>query len=795
MVRTATLLKYLFVGFVVLAGGIVSTADAFFWFVPADFPTIQAAIDSSSVVNGDTITVAGNTTTPIVYSGAGFFNVDFKGKNVTVQTAIMPWTCIIDCQSKGRAFIFQSGEGKTGLALLDGFIIVDGNAADLNWPQDPNVDASGYGGAIYIKNSRPNITNCLITDCTADAGGGAIFCDVNANAYITFCDIGINKESYNAAGIGFYKYIDPCDANLLDVNDLHQLGGGIYCRQSSPEIKNCNIVWNIAVGSGGGIACEDSSAIIRDCAIVENDCWVNDDRIDQHGGGIYIKNCKGSGPHIDRGEIIWNAARWSGGGIAVVDSNALIEDCNIYDNHCWASAGGIYSEGNPYGDPNADPNKPPNCIIRNCRIAHNWGYWSGGVSSNYGSFVKIDSTDIEYNIASWSWLVGGLECYGGGDAIVVNSNITDNTGVQQITSSGGASLVMGLSGLEMADFGASGSTVDVSYSNVQMFDSAGFYDPTAIWPGEGNINKDPMFVNPIFRPYDFHLRADDWNTSPCVNAGDPFADYSLEPAPNGGRINMGAYGGTEEAASSDKVRPVPADADGDLSVNMVDFAILADNWRLEGANIKNKNADADNNGIVDERDLSILQKFWLWQQKRIIYDPSDLEANNKAVSKGYTAIPGKVFSQEEWKSVRKSRSTKPAGKVFPTPKLQCSPDGVPPISEDQLTEKQKKVLIFSKALAKKILGVDITAEIYRLSNKARAAYGDRELSFNLNRLGKSFFEKFPTNMEKVLDLLIHEFGHEYASNHLSDEYFRALTSLGAKTAMLALKEPEFFKRD
>jgi len=35
---------------------------------------------------------------------------------------------------------------------------------------------------------------------------------------------------------------------------------------------------------------------------------------------------------------------------------------------------------------------------------------------------------------------------------------------------------------------------------------------------------------------------------------------------------------------------------------------------LEGANIKNEKADADNNGIVDERDLFILQKFWLWLQ-------------------------------------------------------------------------------------------------------------------------------------------------------------------------------------
>ena len=38
--------------------------------------------------------------------------------------------------------------------------------------------------------------------------------------------------------------------------------------------------------------------------------------------------------------------------------------------------------------------------------------------------------------------------------------------------------------------------------------------------------------------------------SPCIDAGDPGSDYSLESAPNGGRINMGAYGNTQYASKS-----------------------------------------------------------------------------------------------------------------------------------------------------------------------------------------------------------------------------------------------------
>jgi len=39
-------------------------------------------------------------------------------------------------------------------------------------------------------------------------------------------------------------------------------------------------------------------------------------------------------------------------------------------------------------------------------------------------------------------------------------------------------------------------------------------------------------------------------TSPCIDAGDQSDDHSNEPTPNGGRINMGAYGNTEEASKS-----------------------------------------------------------------------------------------------------------------------------------------------------------------------------------------------------------------------------------------------------
>jgi len=41
-------------------------------------------------------------------------------------------------------------------------------------------------------------------------------------------------------------------------------------------------------------------------------------------------------------------------------------------------------------------------------------------------------------------------------------------------------------------------------------------------------------------------------------------------------------------------------------------------------------------------------------------------------------------------------------------------------------------------------------------------------------------------------LLIHEYGHHYCGDHLAADFHRALTRLGAKMTMLAVKDPGAF---
>jgi hypothetical protein len=61
--------------------------------------------------------------------------------------------------------------------------------------------------------------------------------------------------------------------------------------------------------------------------------------------------------------------------------------------------------------------------------------------------------------------------------------------------------------------------------------------------GEGNMDKCPYFASVLDGDY----RLLNW--SPCIDRGDPGSPFSAEPEPNGGRINIGAYGNTLEAAS------------------------------------------------------------------------------------------------------------------------------------------------------------------------------------------------------------------------------------------------------
>lgn len=106
---------------------------------------------------------------------------------------------------------------------------------------------------------------------------------------------------------------------------------------------------------------------------------------------------------------------------------------------------------------------------------------------------------------------------------------------------------------------------------------------------EDNIHSNPLFADP--NSGDYHLRSErgrywpahdiwvlDKVTSPCVDRGDPAVDPSGERMPNGGCINMGAYGGTDYASMSEW--PIASDHNRDGKADFADLAVSCAEWLM-----------------------------------------------------------------------------------------------------------------------------------------------------------------------------------------------------------------------
>ena len=111
------------------------------------------------------------------------------------------------------------------------------------------------------------------------------------------------------------------------------------------------------------------------------------------------------------------------------------------------------------------------------------------------------------------------------------------------------------------------------------------FDNLRDWQFEAGLDThsesaDPKFVNPAGadgvlgfdsgtgidggQDDNFHLQ----NGSPGIAAGDPTSDYSQQPSPAGGRINLGAFGGTPEATTTAGVGVFVTQSGGSTEVSV-----------------------------------------------------------------------------------------------------------------------------------------------------------------------------------------------------------------------------------
>jgi hypothetical protein len=182
-------------------------------------------------------------------------------------------------------------------------------------------------------------------------------------------------------------------------------------------------------------------------------------------------------------------------------------------------------------------------------------------------------------------------------------------------------------------------------------------------------------------------------------------------------------------------------------------------------------------------------------EKRAAYDPNDTEANKTWVSQGGVVVYGGMLNKQEWQKAKEAGAILPAGQFCPTPKPYSDDPNAPPvkvIAEADWSEGMRNIVAYVVFLAAELMCVRLTVRIVQTENKFLACYGRKCLDLNAYRLGHSWFGQGAT--EHVDRLLIHEFGHEYSGDHLSEEYHEALCRLGAGLKRLALEKPDELRR-
>jgi ASPM-SPD-2-Hydin domain-containing protein len=211
--------------------------------VPADQPTIQAAINAAS--NGDTILVAPGTYTE---------NINFLGKAITVESSKGAKVTIIDGGGVSSVVTFSSNE--TLSSVLKGFTLRNGNAMNT---------LAEEGGGIAIEGAAPTIKDNVIEgNLGANAGGGIGIGfaspliqgnTIQNNSQSPEVDGGVGGGGISVRGAGSAQIIGNVIQNNSWTNGDAGFGGGISLFASGSTLVENNIIeGNIAGTWGGAIA-------------------------------------------------------------------------------------------------------------------------------------------------------------------------------------------------------------------------------------------------------------------------------------------------------------------------------------------------------------------------------------------------------------------------------------------------------------------------------------------------------------------------------------------------------------
>ncbi len=541
--------------------------------VPSDFPTIQAALDAAS--DGDEVVLA-----PGMYSES----LDLLGKRLTLRSSAGPAETTLDGAGLGDS-ILRAVSGETLDTVVRGLTFTNGEGGD-----NPNCTTStAAGGAAYIRDSELSFEDCDFVRNGFDlalAAGGAI-CVMQGGVRLSGCSFVENG--------GFVS--DPDDAVAF--------GAAVYfCNRSfvgTFEVDDCQFIDNGPASHGGGIwIVKVGDITITDSIFVNNGA--------SFGGGINVSSDRNENGlpatiRIERCDFIENFGGFAGGlfasiaidiGLPPPDPQMIISDCvfqgNTADGCC--NTGIYWTECYQDGSTN--------------------GRFFGGaadIRTLYGGRIEINNCLVTDNDAT---LAGGfhLATCGGGEILLNNATFADNAtsglhvregfapSFQTDGSVAIANTISTTNGDSLADNLITEIDDDpqIAFETRYSLVEGGF-------PGDGNIDTDPVFVDPLGGDY----RLD--TGSPAIDAADnaavpddietdlagearfvddpDTADTGVGPAPI---VDMGAY--------EFQLADCPADLDGDGDADADDFFTYLDLFAAG-----DDRADIDGDGDLDAEDF------------------------------------------------------------------------------------------------------------------------------------------------------------------------------------------------